>query len=171
MRIAIIIAAAFAVFSFNAPARAAELSYTATLSGATYPTETASTATGTAALQIDTDMQTVDAQITVHGITFAQLSHHLAHSRMGPMHLHRYQPDGDVALILPFPFGANYAATADGFTVTLADYPYAEAAAAVNSHLDFADFLAALSSDPIYLNIHTEAFADGEISGRVAPAS
>ena len=89
---------------------------------------------------------------------------------MGPMHLHRYQGD-DVTLIVPFPMGANYVETATGFTVTLSHYAYADAAAAVGSQLTFEQFLAALASDPIYLNVHTQRFGEGEIAGRVTPAA
>jgi len=147
-------------------AHAAELHFSSTLAGNQYPTETGSAATGSAALTIDTDTQTIDAVVTINGITFDQLAHHLSHSRMGPMHMHRYQGD-DVTLIMPFPFGATYAETPTGFTVTIQDYPYADAAAAVHSDLSFEQFLAALGADPIYLNVHTNAFGDGEISGRV----
>jgi len=159
-----------AVAALFGTANAAELHYTATLAGNQYPTETGSAASGQATLTIDTDAQTIDAVITITGITTDQLSHHLAHSRMGPMHLHRYQGD-EVTLIMPFPYGATYAATANGFTVTIADYPYADAAQAVRSELTFAQFVAALGADPIYLNVHTQAFGDGEIAGRVNAAA
>ncbi len=158
-----------AVMGAASPVAAAELRYTATLAGAQYPTETGSTATGTATLTIDTEAQTIDARIAITGLSFADLSQHLAHSRMGPMHLHRYEGD-DVTLITPFPFGDTYAETADGFTVTVTDFPYAEAAERTRSALSFDQFLAALANDPIYLNLHTEAFGDGEISGRVVSA-
>lgn len=158
-----------AVIGAASPALAAELHYSATLGGAQYPTETGSAATGTATLTVDTEAQTIDAQIAITGLKFDDLKQHLAHSRMGPMHLHRYQGD-DVTLIAPFPFGETYAETADGFTVTLTDFPYAEAAERTRSNLSFEQFLAALANDPIYLNVHTEAFGDGEISGRVVSA-
>ena len=40
------------------------------------------------------------AKVRFVATDFADLSQHLAHSRMGPMHLHGYQGD-DVTLILP----------------------------------------------------------------------
>ena len=150
-------------------AHAAELRYGAILSGTQYPAETGSTAAGQARLTVDTATQTIDASVSITGISFDQLAQHLAHSRMGPMHLHRYQGD-DVTLIMPFPFGATYAETANGFTVSIVDYPYAEAAQAVRSDLTFEQFVAALGADPIYLNVHTNAFGDGEIAGRVEDA-
>jgi hypothetical protein len=158
-----------AIVSAASPAMAAERHYNATLAGAQYPTETGSAATGTATLTVDTETQTIDAQIVITGLKFDDLAQHLAHSRMGPMHLHRYQGD-DVTLITPFPFGETYVETADGFTVTVTDFPYAEAAERTRSSLSFEQFLAALAADPIYLNVHTEAFGDGEISGRVVSA-
>ena len=158
-----------AIMSAASPAMAAELRYDATLAGAQYPTETGSTATGTATLTVDTETQTIDAQIVITGLKFDDLAQHLAHSRLGPMHLHRYQGD-DVTLIAPFPFGESYVETADGFTVTITDFPYAEAAERTRSSLSFDQFVAALANDPIYLNVHTEAFGDGEISGRVVSA-
>jgi hypothetical protein len=161
------LAAAAALFG---TAHAAELHYTATLAGSQYPTETGSAATGQAMIVVDTDAQTIDANVTITGIKFDQLARHLAHSRMGPMHLHRYQGE-DVTLIMPFPFGATYTETADGFAVAIVDYPYADAAQAVRSDLTFDQFIAALGTDPIYLNVHTEAFGDGEIAGRVSAAA
>ena len=79
-------------------------------------------------------------------------------------------PTKPITLIAPFPFGETYAETPDGFTVTLSDFPYAEAADRTRSDLSFEQFVAALANDPIYLNVHTEAFGDGEISGRVVAA-
>jgi hypothetical protein len=160
------VVAALAAF-FAAPAQAADLTYTASMAGNQYPTTTGSAATGTATLLVHPDTQTIDARIAITGIRMDDLAHHLAHSRMGPIHLHRYAADGDVTLILPFPLGATYAETADGFTVTMTGYAYADGAAAVRSALSFEAFLAALASDPIYLNVHTNAFGDGEISGPV----
>ena len=99
----------------------------------------------------------------------SQLAAHLARSPMGPMHLHRYQGD-DVTLILPFPMGSAYVETADGFTVTVSHANYADGAAIVQSGLSFEQFLAALRSDPVFLNLHTERFGEGEISGRLVAA-
>ena len=48
---------------------------------------------------------------------------------MGPVHLHLYAANGDISLLVPFPYGASYAATADGFTLSVDDYSYAEGAA------------------------------------------
>ena len=161
--------AALAACASN-PAQAAQLHYTATLNGRQDPTNTGSAATGLARIDVDTATQTVDAQIEIHGLRMSELAAHLSHAPMGPMHLHRYQGD-DVTLILPFPMGQTYAETPDGFTVTLRHYAYAEGAAIVQSGLSFDQFLAALARDPIFLNIHTERFGEGEISGRLVPTT
>ncbi len=171
MRHFMFVAALLAMFAITAPARAAEIVYTAALNGHTEPTNTGSPATGTATIRVNTETHAIDAQITINGLAMDKLSMHLAHSAMGPMHLHRYATNGDVTLILPFPMGQTYAATANGFTVTEHGYAYADGAAIVNSGLSFDQFMAAMASDPIFLNIHTDAFPDGEISGRVTRVS
>jgi len=167
---ALIFAVAALAACASTPAQATQIHYTATLNGHQEPTTTGSAATGTARIDVDTATQTVDAQIEIHGLRMAELAQHLSHAPMGPMHLHRYQGD-DVTLILPFPMGATYVETADGFTVTVHHYAYADGAAIVQSGLSFDQFLAALDHDPIFLNIHTERFGEGEISGRLNRAS
>jgi hypothetical protein len=167
---ALIFAAVTLAACASAPAHATQVHYTTTLSGHQDPTNTGSIATGTARIDIDTATQTVDAQIEIHRLPMSALAAHLSHSPMGPMHLHRYQGD-DVTLILPFPMGSTYVETADGFTVTVLHYAYADGAAIVQSGLSFDQFLAALDHDPIFLNVHTERFGDGEISGRLTRAS
>ena len=146
-----------------------QLHYTATLAGNQYPTATGSSATGTARFDIDTATQTIDARVEIRGLRINELAAHLSHAPVGPMHLHRYQGD-DVTLVLPFPMGSAYTETADGFTVTLHHAPYAEGAAIVQSGLSFDQFLVALRDDPIFLNIHTGRFGEGEVSGRLTPA-
>lgn len=164
---AIAIVAAF----FATPAAAAELNYAATLDGVTAPTNTGSLATGTAQVSVDTDAQTVSVQMEIHGVTLDQLWDHVIHAGMGPVHLHLYATDGDISLLVPFPYGATYAATPDGFTLSVADYSYATGAALLQSDMSFDTFVSTLGSEFVYLNIHTDAFQDGEISGRLAPAA
>ncbi len=166
------IAAAAAAFALCAtPAFAVERVFTAHLDGVTAPTITESAATGDARIAIDVEAQTVDVALTVHGLTLNDLFDHVIHSGMGPVHLHLYAANGDISLLVPFPYGANYAATADGFTLTVNDYAYAEGAAVLRSQVTFEQFLASLGSDFVYLNIHTDRVAVGEISGRLMPAS
>jgi hypothetical protein len=161
---AALVAAAFAV---AAPASAAQLNYSAALDGVTAPTTTQSTATGTATVSVDTDAQTVSVHMQINGVTIDELWDHVIHAGMGPVHLHLYAADGEISLLVPFPYGATYAATPDGFTLNVENYSYAEGAALLQSDMNFENFVAALGSDFIYLNIHTDAFQDGEISGRL----
>jgi hypothetical protein len=168
MRLSVLVAACASLLSFAAPARAGELAFTATLSGDEHPTTTGSPASGVVTLRIDPALQTIDADVTVRGLRVHDLAAHLAHRAMGPAHLHRYTPDGDVALIIPFPLAAGYAETSDGFAISMRGYPYASAVAAVRSELSFEAFLEAMAADPIYFTIHTNAHPDGEISGRLA---
>src|SRR5262249_49782770 len=72
-----------------------------------------------------------------------------------------------VSLVLPVPFGAAYKATSTGFTVRMKHYPYADGAKLLGSDLPFADFMTALDAGTIVLNIHTDKFHDGAISGDV----
>jgi hypothetical protein len=113
--------------------------------------------------------------LEVKGITIAGLWDQLVAAPIGPIHLHHYanhdHASGDgVTLILPVPFGANYKATPGGFRVTMTDYPYADGAKLVKTDKTFAQFKAALDGGDLVLNIHTDAFNSGEISGLVVPA-
>jgi hypothetical protein len=150
-----------------APAHAAQLSYTAALNGVTAPTETRSAATGTATVNVDTEARTVSVHMQIRGIRADQLWDHVVHNGMGPVHLHLYAANGDISLLVPFPYGASYAPTADGFTLTVENYSYAEGAALLQSDMSFDAFVNTLGSDFVYLNIHTDTFQDGEISGRL----
>lgn len=163
--------AAVALMLASAPAHAAQLNFTAALAGRQDPTNTGSAATGTATISIDTDAKTVDVTLRVQGISLDGLWDHVVHSGVGPVHLHLYAANGDISLLVPFPYGPSYSATSDGFMLMANGLPYAENAALVGSTLSFDQFAASLGSDFVYLNIHTDAFHDGEISGRLTPAS
>jgi hypothetical protein len=164
--------AAAATFALcTSPAVAAERVFTASLDGITEPTITESLATGEARIAVDTEAQTIDLALTVHGIALNDLYDHVIHNGIGPVHLHLYAADGAISLLAPFPYGSTYAATPNGFTITVNDYSYAEGAAVLRSNVTFEQFLAALSADFVYLNIHTDRVHDGEISGRLVPAA
>jgi hypothetical protein len=152
-----------------------EVVYRATLRGDTPSTGTGSKATGQATVAVDTAAQTVDLTLAVQGITIDQLWDNLVAAPIGPIHLHIYashdhSASAPSALLLPVPFGPSYASTADGFTVTVKDYPYAQGAALLKSDKSFAEFVAALDGGAVVLNIHTDAFQPGEISGDVMRA-
>ena len=159
----------------GSPATAKALTFKAALSGQTPSTMTGSKATGRATVQVDTETQAVSVMLDVKGLSVDQLSAGLRKAPMGPIHLHVYasQSHGakdDADLLFPLPYGPTYAPTADGFTVTVKDAPFAPAAKLVNSKSSFDDFVAALQAGRIVLNIHTNAQPDGEISGDVVPA-
>ncbi|MEZ5893880.1 MAG: CHRD domain-containing protein [Parvularculaceae bacterium] len=139
----------------------------AALDGAHFPTQTGSAATGEATITVDHAAQTVDLALTVHGMTLDSLWDMLVTSPVGPLHLHLYDASGDAVVLMPFPYSEEFAASADGFTVTVTDAPYAERAALAQSALSFDEFVAGLGSGQAYLNLHTDAFHDGEISGLV----
>jgi hypothetical protein len=168
--------AALTLLAASAPAQAKSLAYTVSLDGHHSPTDTGSAATGQARIVIDTDARTVDVTLDVSGLTMDQLWAALAHSAMGPIHLHHYgshdhsNPDAS-ALAFPLPMGPTYPATATGFHVEAHHVPYALAAALVHSDLSFDDFVSSMDDGLIVLNIHTNTVHDGEISGPVMPAS
>ena len=160
-------ATALALVLATAPAQAEVLAFHATLGGKGAPAETGSAATGTARVSVDTDTHLVSVELEVHGITIDNLWDRLVAAPIGPVHFHEYKADGNSVLALPLPFGANYAATADGFRVTMRDYDYAAGAKLLNSTLSFDDFVAAMKAGKVVLNVHTDAFNPGEIGGTV----
>ena len=89
---------------------------------------------------------------------------------MGPIHLHNYKADGVVDLVLPAPFGAAYKDTPRGFSVTMKGYSYEKGAKLLKSDLSFDDFMKAMVGGQVVLNVHTNRFSNGEISGKVRPA-
>lgn len=156
------------------PALAKDLTFTAALRGDRAPTITGSKATGKAVIHVDTDKQTVDVKLTVNGLSVDQLSNGLRGAPMGPIHLHIYgthvhSADADAALVFPLPYGPSYSPTADGFKVETGAVDYVKGASLVNTKATFADFLAAMQGQLIVLNVHTNRFGDGEISGDVVP--
>ncbi len=153
------------------PTFAATKVFTARLSGDVDTSKTGSKATGTARIVVDTDSKTVNMTMEFAGLKIADLSDGLIGRPIGPIHLHNYLPGGDVVLVLPTPFGPAYADTAKGFSVAVKDLPYAAGAGILKSTLSFDDFLAAMASGSVVLNVHTDKFGDGEISGQVTSAA
>ena len=170
------VAGAVAVATLAMASAAAEtVSFRADLNGDAITSKTGSKATAKAALSIDTAKQTVNMTLDVQGISIDGLWDNLVAAPIGPIHLHHYattdHASGDgVTLVMPVPFGPNYVATPGGFRVTLKDYPYATAAKLVDTKLSFAQFKASLEGGDVVLNIHTDAFNGGEISGLIVPA-
>jgi hypothetical protein len=155
-----------------AAAQAKTLEYSAKLDGQVITSHTGSKATAAARMKVDTETQKVDLQLDVSGIGLEALRAGLVKAPVGPIHLHIYaghdHEHADVALLLPLVYGPGYKATPGGFSVSLSGYPYAAGAAVVKSDVPFDAFLAALDRGDVILNIHTESFPDGEISGVMA---
>ena len=152
-----------------APAAAETLTFKATLDGKYGDEPTGSAATGKAKIKVDTERRLVSVDMTVHGITADGLWDKLVAGPIGPVHFHKYATPagGDAVLVLPVPYGANYQPTKDGLRITMKDYDYAAGAALLKSTLTFDAFVAAMRSGLVILNVHTDKFNPGEISGKV----
>ena len=171
MRFGLVTALCVAWFAAASPAQADVLNFAAELNGGQHPTNTGSTATGSGSITVDTAEQSIDVFLRVEGIGLDALWDHVIHSGMGPVHLRLYAANGDISLLVPFVYGPAYAQEGEnGFTLMLADYAYADGAAVLGSATTFEQFVAVLGSEFVYLNVHTDAFNDGEISGRLVPA-
>jgi CHRD domain len=146
--------------------------FSVALRGDAPPANTNSTATGVAAIVVDLAAQTVDLDMRVSGIKLAQLWDKLKAAPIGPVHLHHYgdmrhMNDASVTLVMPVPFGPMYADSPSGFTVSMKAFPYAKGAALLGSKVPFDDFMASMRGGLLALNVHTNAFPDGEINGPV----
>ena len=153
----------------GAPAQAEILTFHAALDGKYGDEPTGSDATGQARIRVDTELRLVSVDMAVQGIAVEALWDTLVATPVGPIHFHKYAtPDGGAAvLVLPVPYGAGYRATPNGLHVTMQDYDYAAGAALLKSTLTFDEFVAAMRSGLVILNVHTDEFNPGEISGRV----
>ena len=150
-----------------APAQAEILKFDTKLEGKYAVPPTDSAATGKAHFTVDTERQTVSMHLVVKGITPDKLWDRLVAAPIGPMHIHKYLTvaGGDSVLVLPVPYGANYVATKDGLHVTVKDLLYADGVKLSKSNVTFDQFLAALKDGLMAVNVHTNAFTPGEISG------
>lgn len=151
------------------PAAAKTQSYRATLDGTASTSPTGSPARGKAVIKVDTKSQRVSVEIDVTGIALDQLNKALVAKPIGPVHFHQYRSADDVDAVLPVPYGANYRATKNGFHVSMRNYSYAEGAKLLNDQDTFEEFVDALNAGKIVINVHTDKFPDGEISGKVLP--
>ena len=151
------------------PAAAKTLTFRASLSGIAPPTTTGSPARGKAVIKVDTSSKRVSVDLDVTGITIEQLADGLVAKPIGPIHFHDYRTADDVELILPLPYGPDYRATSKGFRVTMRGYDYAAGAKLINSGASLDEFVNGLRGQRIVLNVHTDKFPNGEISGTVMP--
>lgn len=161
--------AALSAIAIATPAAAKTESFRATLDGTAIPTTTGSPAHGRVTVKVDTKSQRVSVELDVQGITLDQLNDALVAKPIGPVHFHQYRSADDVEAVLPVPYGANYRATKNGFHVSMRDYSYAEGAKLLNDQDTFEEFVDALNAGKIVINVHTDKFPDGEISGKVLP--
>jgi hypothetical protein len=152
-----------------AAAEAKVLTFHVALDGKYGVEPSGSAATGKARIKVDTDRKRVSVDLTVDGITQEALWDKLVAAPIGPIHFHKYAVAGghDAVLVLPLPYGADYHATKKGLRVDMRNYDYAAGTKLVGSSLGFDDFVAALRSGLVVLNVHTDAFNAGEISGKV----
>ena len=167
----IAIALATGVAASAWPGQAEILRFRAVLGGAAGSVVTDSKATGTMAMVVDTDVRRVSVNLSVDGISLDALSHAFVARPIGPVHLHQYgsheHHGTDVALVLPFPYGPSYRTTARGFSMVLTDHDYTAGSKLVGGTIAFDDFVAALKGGRVVVNVHTDRFEDGEISGTV----
>ena len=162
---ALVVAASLAA----APAQAEILSFQAKLDGKYGDEPTGSKATGTARIRVDTKTQRVSLDMVVDGITTEALWDRLVAAPIGPIHFHKYAtPAGGASvLVLPVPYGPSYKATKKGIRVRVKDYDYVAGAKLLKSDLTFDQFVQSMKSGLVILNVHTDRFNPGEISGRV----
>lgn len=165
----LIVLTAVTAIAIATPATAKTESFRATLDGTAIPTTTGSPAHGKVTVKVDTKTQRVSVELDVQGITLDQLNDALVAKPIGPVHFHQYRTADDVEAVLPVPYGANYRATKNGFHVSMRNYAYAEGAKLLNDQDTFDEFVDAMNAGKIVINIHTDKFPDGEISGKVMP--
>ena len=164
-------ALAIAMSVAAAPAEARVLTFHCALDGTSGPEPTGSAATGKAKIKVDTDRKLVSVSLDIDGITAPQLWATLVARPIGPIHFHKYATaaGGASVLALPLPYGPSYHTLPHGLRVRMVKYDYAAGAKLLNSTLSFDDFVAAMKSGLIVLNVHTDKFNPGEISGTVVP--
>jgi hypothetical protein len=161
------VAALVAMCVAAAPAEAKILNFHAVLDGKNDYAKTGSDATGKAKIKVDTDRKVVSVDLDVDGITAPQLWAKLVEKPIGPIHFHLYHPDGSAVLVLPLPYGPTYHTLPHGLRVKMVKYDYATGAKLLDSTLPFDDFVAAMKSGAVILNVHTDKFNPGEIAGKV----
>jgi CHRD domain len=156
------LAAAIVTLFPSSHAQAAILSFATTLNGANESPANASPGTGTASIAIDNIANTLRLQVTFSGLAGTTRNSHV------------HDPTDVVAINIPgFPLGVQSGSYDNLFDLTLASSYYidfitanggtaATAQAALTSHLE---------AGTAYLNIHSQSFINGEISGFFLPVT
>ena len=165
----LLLAAASVAAATPAAASAEVLKFHVALDGKSGPEPTGSPATGTARVRVDTATHRVSVDLDVSGITIDDLWDTLVKAPVGPIHFHKYASaaGGASVLVLPLPYGPSYHSLPHGLRVKMVDYDYDTGAGLLHSTLSFDDFVAAMKSGLVVLNVHTDKFNPGEISGKV----
>lgn len=172
IRAAVIAAALLSAGAANAKA----LIYRAQLNGQSDTISTGSSALARAVIRVDTDAKTVAVDLDVTGLSVDALWDKLVKAPIGPIHLHQYA-SGNLAdansseLAFPLVYGPSYKASRDGFRVRTGRLDYAKAVASLGNSISFDAFVTALEKGTVVLNIHTDAFNNGEINGVVVRAA
>jgi len=144
------------------PVGAATLSFSAQLDGAQEVPSVTTDARGTAGVIVDTITENLFVNLDVTGISTDDLRDDLVAAPVGPVHLHLGARGINGPIVVPFAFNSSYRDTSDGFSLTsIVTYDSGL------SGLGFGEFLAALTGEGIYFNVHTDAFLAGEIRGQV----
>ncbi len=126
---------------------------------------TGSAATGVAFVNIDVAAKQVTLSAVIDGITIADLADNLVAAPIGPVHVHQYASDQVSALALTFPYGAQYSERPNGFALEAEGVDFAERSKLADPAMTFDAFVAAARERKLVLNIHTDKFNAGEISG------
>ncbi|WP_370541666.1 CHRD domain-containing protein [Actibacterium sp. 188UL27-1] len=125
---------------------------------------------GTATLTVDQAAATLDFSLDVIGIDLDGLFDTLVEAPVGPVHLHNAPAGSNGPIMVPLALDTDtYNDTEDGFGLNVVNLAYGDAAALAGCDLSFGDFVSLLQGSAVYINIHTDAFASGELSGRVSP--
>ncbi len=137
----------------------------AKLDGKNEYSPTGSIATGKAFVAIDVAAQSVTLSVKIDGIETADLADSLVAAPIGPVHIHQYASDTVSALALTFPYGAQYQTRNGGFDLIAQGTDFAERRKLADPAMTFDAFVAAAKAEKLVLNVHTDKFGAGEISG------
>lgn len=144
-------------------AQASLLNFTAALDGA--QAGTPSSASGQAFVQFDTLTGALSIDLGVTGLGLSDLRN--AGPNATPVHIHFAPAGSNGPIVFDLGYFAPFVAESGGIRVNVQDVIYKQLQGALTSPLVLADFEQALRSGSTYLNIHTNAFAAGEIRGQI----
>ncbi|MEJ6388473.1 CHRD domain-containing protein [Gymnodinialimonas ulvae] len=129
------------------------------------PAPNDSPALGAGVINVDYRARSIDVSLTVLGISLDDLNDGLVAAPVGPVHLHRAPVGVNGPIVVPFGFGDNYTSigTDLGFELVANDLTADDFLGRT-----FHQLVRDLNAGDIYFNVHTDAFAGGEIRGQVA---